>query len=302
MRLWAVDTSARAQKAGEAKRKKALLAELQGHSGSVQCMDYEAKEAKLATGSWDRSIRVWDVEAALGREREQRKAARNSSAGKGETENEEEKASRPPSQKKRRTAGDDESVEGESEAGESEREGPAALVLAGHSNSVSAVQWVGENEVASGSWDHSIRFWDLPSCVNTETLHSPCSVFAMDNRPVNGSSSERDLTLTGHADHVVRLWDKRSTEGMKAKLRFKSHKSCVTALQWHPTNAHLFLSSSHDGSLKLWDIRSHIPLHTVAEAHDDQALCLSWCAHESRLALSGGSDTKLRIHHFPFRA
>lgn len=60
-----------------------------------------------------------------------------------------------------------------------------------------------------------------------------------------------------------------------AQLSLKSHKGWVTAVAWHPETAHMLASSSHDGTVKIWDVRSSVPLFTL-KAHKDKALCVSW--------------------------
>lgn len=75
-------------------------------------------------------------------------------------------------------------------------------------------------------------------------------------------------------------------------------------MSWAPAIEHenLLLSGSYDGSLKVWDVRSHIPLHTVKEAHEGKkVLCASWATAQASAQpgqgaafVSGGEDNKLR--------
>ena len=51
------------------------------------------------------------------------------------------------------------------------------------------------------------------------------------------------------------------------------------------------LTASHDGTAKLWDLRTAIPLHTL-EGHTDKLLCAAWVGDSS--VATGGADCKLR--------
>ena len=68
-----------------------------------------------------------------------------------------------------------------------------------------------------------------------------------------------------------------------------SHKSWVSDVQWSPTDPFVLASNSHDGTLKVWDIRSSVPLHTVnaVSKKGEKALCLTF---GDGYVYSGGSD------------
>lgn len=50
-------------------------------------------------------------------------------------------------------------------------------------------------------------------------------------------------------------------------------------------------TASHDGTTKLWDLRTSIPLHTL-EGHTNKVLCAAWAG--PALLATGGADCKLR--------
>ncbi len=53
------------------------------------------------------------------------------------------------------------------------------------------------------------------------------------------------------------------------------------------------MQASYDGALRVWDVRSNRPLHTVEDAHNGKVLCVSWDARQGRGIFSGGDDNRL---------
>ena len=56
---------------------------------------------------------------------------------------------------------------------------------------------------------------------------------------------------------------------MQAGEALTSHSHWVTDLAWHPIAPHQLLSASYDRTVKQWDVRAAVPLHTLA-AHTDK--------------------------------
>jgi len=77
------------------------------------------------------------------------------------------------------------------------------------------------------------------------------------------------------------------------KLRLRSHEGWVTGVAFSQQDSHLLASASHDRMVKLWDLRSQLPLHTIA-MHNDKVMSVAW--YGSDFVLSGGSDCKLASH------
>lgn len=141
----------------------------------------------------------------------------------------------------------------------------------------------------TGSWDHGLKVYD--------TTRMDCILALNGSRVVTSLSrcSNSNVVATASPDCTVRLWDMRTNgegsgggSGMDKSLR-QSHKSWVSGVQWSPTDPFVLASTSHDGTLKVWDIRSSLPLHTVKAVNKkgEKALCLSF---GDGIIYSGGTD------------
>ena len=64
----------------------------------------------------------------------------------------------------------------------------------------------------------------------------------------------------------------------------------IVAVCWGKEE-HQLVSASYDETIKVWDIRSTVPLYTIA-AHDGKVLCLA--VGPAGEILSGGTDGKLK--------
>ena len=64
-------------------------------------------------------------------------------------------------------------------------------------------------------------------------------------------------------------------------------------MAWHPSSQHHVATASYDGSVKLWDLRTPIALHTLA-GHVEKALCVAWTGPAQ--LVSGGTDCKLQMY------
>ncbi|KAJ2781019.1 ribosome biogenesis protein ytm1 [Coemansia javaensis] len=235
-----------------------------GHTDSVEAVAVNPGGTHFVTASADATIRFWTLAAP--RESED--------AGDG--------GAAQPAAKKRRAGGAADVVT------------KAAIgTLSGHVGPVTSVRFSADDEtqVFSGGWDHTVRTWDVAAGVNVATSLCDAVVLGVDY------SAHSRLVATGHADRAVRLWDPRASDGAVVKLRLTGHAGFVPAVSWAPGSAHMLASASHDGSIKVWDVRSRTPLYTVhAAAAADRGkklLALDW--HRA-LLLAGGESGSLRIH------
>merc|ERR1712151_1407594 len=86
------------------------------------------------------------------------------------------------------------------------------------------------------------------------------------------------VVATGHPDGI-RLWDVRVNISKQSAIfsnsTFRpSHKAWVSSIKWSQFNAYQLSSTSHDGTVKVWDVRSSYPLHTVRTfPKEEKGLC-----------------------------
>ncbi|KAJ7971063.1 Ribosome biogenesis protein WDR12-like [Quillaja saponaria] len=167
---------------------------------------------------------------------------------------------------------------------ESQLEGEALSTLVGHTQCVSSVVWPEPESIYSASWDHSIRRWDAETGKDLSDIFCGKVLNCLD---VGGEGSA--LIAAGGSDPVLRIWDPRTSAPV---FQFASHASWISACKWHEKSWFHLLSASYDGKLMLWDLRTAWPL-SIIESHNGKVLCADWWKGDS--VVSGGDDSNLCI-------
>jgi ribosome biogenesis protein YTM1 len=166
--------------------------------------------------------------------------------------------------------------------------------LSGHGGKVSAVCWAHALAIVSTGWDDSLRHWDSMtgsivrswSCGGSEGLSLSCS-----------SDLSTSLFASGHTDKQIRLWDSRLGSGSVSVLqgRLRSHRGWVTAVHW--IGAHQLMSTGRDGTVKIWDVRASVPLHTL-EIGAEGVVGLSLTrVGGAGVLLAGASDSEVHVYN-----
>ncbi|XP_033298801.1 autophagy-related protein 16-1 isoform X1 [Bombus vosnesenskii] len=118
--------------------------------------------------------------------------------------------------------------------------------LTGHCGKVMAAKFLGEpSKVVTGSYDRTLKIWDLRSkaCIETKFAGSSCN----DLVTSDGAGS---TIISGHFDQRIRFWDTRAESSSNDILL----EGKVTSLDLS-RDANYLLSCVRDDTLKLIDLR-----------------------------------------------
>lgn len=136
----------------------------------------------------------------------------------------------------------------------SRQRGPLSM-LKGHSGPASAIIFHPSDQTAaySTSWDHSLRIWDLTTAsqVDTRTTANPLLSLA--------SLSSLSLLAAGSSARHISLIDPRASATKVSVLTLRGHRNAVVSLAANPENEYGLVSGSHDGTCRIWDVRSVKP-------------------------------------------
>ena len=165
--------------------------------------------------------------------------------------------------------------------------------LSGHTREVLCLKLLkASGLLASGSWDHLIKIWNLKESKCLFTLNSQIehSIYCIDQLP-------NELLIAGSGDNRIRVWD-------------LNRKCCVSILSGHSNDVkclrvlnekNLFASGSADGTIRIWNPNIDECVRTLV-GHSGKVFCVEILAttnskHKNlqRLLISCSSDRTIRV-------
>jgi len=103
----------------------------------------------------------------------------------------------------------------------------------------------------STSWDHTLKTWDLPSSTCVDTRSTSHSLFALTALP------SLNLLAAGTSARHITLIDPRSSATTVSAMTLRGHSNAVVSLASNPESSYGLVSGSHDGTCRVWDVRSN---------------------------------------------
>ncbi|SPO03112.1 probable RRB1 - involved in the regulation of ribosome biosynthesis [Cephalotrichum gorgonifer] len=136
--------------------------------------------------------------------------------------------------------------------------------------------------------------FDSPGTVVTPLQNQPTyTVRAHRNEgyAIDWSRTSEPRLLTGDNDGLIYLTSHTNGTFSTDTKAFRGHTGSVEELQWSPSESSVFASSSSDGTVRVWDIRSkgRKPAITIQASATDVNV-MSWSRQTTHLLASGADD------------
>ncbi|KAG8752080.1 hypothetical protein FRC12_012133 [Ceratobasidium sp. 428] len=217
-----------------------------GHTNDVNSVCYSSDGAYIASGSYDKTIRIWD-------------ARTSKPVGQPLTDHTSDvySVAYSPDGAYIASGSQDNTIR----VWDAHTGKPVGQPLTGHPGPVWSVAYSPDGAyIASGTVDKTIRIWDArtgepvgqPLTGHTDRVYSVAY------------SPDGAYIASGSYDKTIRIWDARTGKPVGQPLT--GHTSSAWSVAYSPDGTYI-ASGSWDSTIRIWDARSGKPLHTPLMAY-----------------------------------
>jgi len=251
-----------------------LATKLKGHTGTVNSVAFDPSGRYLASGSYDRTVRMWDVASG----EEVAMLTNNDSAVNS--------VAFDPNGKYLASGSNDKNVRIWDVSTQQK-----VAVLQGHTGIVRSVAFDPSGKyLASGSEDRTVRIWDVSSMQQVAELKDDEPSASTSKESLGHSDDVNSVAFdpsgkylaSGSRDETVRMWDVSTWQEVAAMLRGKNfghgHTGRVKSVAFHPSGKYLasgYGESLFGNTVRVWDVSS---MQEVAElkGHTSEVRCIAF--------------------------
>ncbi|ELU09441.1 hypothetical protein CAPTEDRAFT_115707 [Capitella teleta] len=161
------------------------------------------------------------------------------------------------------------------------------MIYRGHNSLVNRIISTGDF-IFSSSYDRTARCWDFDTgeCIRVFSGHKrgvyPLIFIPDDDEESASNGTNNDVLVTGSADFTARSW---SFESGKCLQKYEGHGGAVTCMATDPMG-HTLMTGSVDQTVRSWDIKSGEPLK-VFTGHQASIICMTVV---NKIMYTGSSD------------
>ena len=249
---------------------------LNGHSKSVASVAYNPNGQILASGSYDNTIKLWN----LTKNKEIRTFKGHSAwvAGVAIT----------PNNRSLVSSSYDNTIKLWNLVN-----GKPIRTFKGHSDSVGTLLVTKDGKtIISGSFDHTIKLWNLKSGEEIRTLSghsSKVSAIAI--------SPDNKMLVSGSDDQTIKIWNLLTGKLIRT---LEAHQGKVSSVAISP-DGKTFVSGSHDKTIKLWNLETGEEIRTFvrdvsrdSKGHSEWVSCLA-ISPDGNILASGSGDRTIKL-------
>lgn len=283
---------------------------LAGHSDGVMPIAFSPDGRLLASGSMDKTIKLWDVRTGT-----LKQTLTGHSNGVHSLEFS-------PDGMTLASGSDDKTIKLWNA-----QTGALKLTISGHNSAVHTVAFSPDgSQLASGSTDKTIKVWDVRTGALKQTLTGhgetvKTVAFSPDGKLLASGSDDKTIklwdvqtgalkqTITGHGsgihaiafspdgktlasgsiDMTIKLWDAK-TGALKQTLT--GHSNGIHAIAFSP-DGRLLASGSNDKTIKVWDVQSGALKQTLT-GHTDSVMAVAF-SPDGKMLASGSTDKTIKL-------
>ncbi|CAI6360445.1 unnamed protein product [Macrosiphum euphorbiae] len=169
---------------------------------------------------------------------------------------------------------------------------PVIRTLYDHFGGVTCLEFHPNKPIlASGSRDGHVKFFDYSKIIMKKAIKTMADVVpikCMSFHPLGNHM------VVGTKCPIIKLYDINTVQCYVCSIPSHQHTGPVTSIKFEPGAKH-FVSSSRDGSIKLWDGVSNKCVNTFERAHDGSEVCSVTFSRNGKYILSSGKDSLVKL-------